>query len=261
MTVNDFITAEEILAEVLVQCKDEELKKGYTKGWYYSRINDALTELAYDTYFLTVTIDVHNRDVCKNHINIPSNIFNLKEVYLFNGDCDKVENVITVHLKRNFNNHNSVKGKYTAKRRDFSKDDDFYRNGVVNAGTNQTSGNVSNYFCYGNIQHGVLMVTAGYEEYTSVRFVGAGVEHGDITLKPVIPRYFKQCISDFVCHKFFMSRAADDRNNIVIANTYKANMDGQGRIDGSWEKATRRIKLMNRWEREELIQYLSAPNI
>ncbi len=44
MTANDFVSIDHILSDVTSTVNDMEFKKGFSKGWYVSRIQDAMQE-------------------------------------------------------------------------------------------------------------------------------------------------------------------------------------------------------------------------
>ncbi len=50
---HDFVTVNEILADVLKIVQDTDFKIN-SKGWYTSQIQQALEELSFDTFFLTI---------------------------------------------------------------------------------------------------------------------------------------------------------------------------------------------------------------
>jgi hypothetical protein len=51
MNANDFVSAEKIIAEVSQTVNDKGFRNGFSKGWFLSRIHDALQELAFDTFY------------------------------------------------------------------------------------------------------------------------------------------------------------------------------------------------------------------
>jgi hypothetical protein len=104
MNSNDFVSVNHILAEVSMTLDDAEYRKGFSIGWYTSRIQDALQELAFDTFFDTVTID---KDMPKKTLSLelPKNVFNIREIYLYNGSCCSPSTSQVVWYKRLYNNN------------------------------------------------------------------------------------------------------------------------------------------------------------
>jgi hypothetical protein len=105
MNANDFVSVEKILAEVTQTVNDKDFKNGFTKGWYISRIHDAIQELAIETYFFKVTIDF---ELPRNlQLPMPEDTFNIREIYLYNGERCNPINTQVVYFKRLFNNTKS----------------------------------------------------------------------------------------------------------------------------------------------------------
>lgn len=253
MTSNDFVSANHIISEVVKTVNDEKFRKGFSKGWYMSQIQDALQELAFDTFYQELTLDY---EIPSNlRLEIPKNVFNIREIYVYNGDgCCSPNNHQIVHWKNLFNN----KGKdgYTARVSDSSE-----------TGTN-SSPFVSNYYdwetdvhgkkrkYYANIQNGTLMFSSTCGSYSKVRLIcnGMGVEVGDI---PIIPRFFEQAIKDWVKEKFYESMKARDprtyRGLWADARDERTNLR-----TGSWKEARKRIASMDSWMKEDLNEYISS---
>jgi len=89
MTANDFVSIEHLLAEVTATVDDVEFRKGFKKGWYTSRIQDALQELSFDTFWQKVTHDWEVPQNCR--IPMPENVFNIREIYLYSGELCKAK--------------------------------------------------------------------------------------------------------------------------------------------------------------------------
>ena len=81
MNANDFVSIDHILADVTATVNDAEYKKGFSKGWYVSRIQDAMQELSFDTFWLKIQQDIEIPESCQ--IPMPKNVFNIREIYLY----------------------------------------------------------------------------------------------------------------------------------------------------------------------------------
>lgn len=253
MNANDFVTHNHIIASVAKTVDDEKFRKGFSKGWYTSQIQDALQELAFDTFYQEITLDY---EIPKNlRLKLPPNIFNVREIYVYDGDgCCSPTNSQIVHWKSLFNN----KGKngYTARVKDSET-----------AGSN-SSPFVADHFdwnhngyerrvrYYANIQNGTLMLSSTCGSFSKIRIVcnGMGVEVGDI---PIIPRFFEQAIKDWVIEKFYEAMKARDprtyRSLWLDARDNRINLR-----TGSWKEARRRISSMDSWQKEDLNEYISS---
>lgn len=240
---NDFVSINILLSEILVKCNDEDLRKGLTKGWYISAMQRCLEDLAYDTFFQKVTIDIE-LDKEKLQVEMPNNIFNLREVYLFNGECCETNNSVPVHVKRLFNNHTGGSS-YTSK--------------IKESGSTNCDPIIPSYdstgLRYCNIQNGVIMFSQSCSGYDHVRIIanGTGGAIGDM---PIIPRWFRNVVTDFVCEQHFLSMMAKDQKQYVtLWRLYNDKLNGWP--DGSWHKAERRVKSMDTYTKEALIEVLN----
>jgi len=252
MNTSDFISPNDILADVLVEVQDEELKMGFSKGWYNAQIQRAVEELAYDTFFDKKTLDV---DFPRESLmmKMPKNAFNIKEMYLFNGEC-KPGDSVKVYWKRQFNNKNG--GKYTASRTDdngSSALDPFYSSKSSGGGTYNT-----NLFYY-NIQNGMIMFSSNGKSYSKVRIIYNGTG-GAIDETPYILRYLRQAVIDYVTLQQFKAMKTRDRNMYRTMYTDKYS-ELYSIPNGTWYKAERRVKTLDTLERETLKQYVGRMNI
>lgn len=247
---NDFLSINILLSDVLRFCNDEDLRSGYTKGFYISSIQSALEALAYDTFFLQLVIDVPMN--CKLQVDMPNNIFNVRELYLWSGSCCSPQTSVPVHYKRLFNNMNAGGTSYTAKIKDTGTPLD-----PINPVFYNTYGIASLRFA--NIQNGILMFSSTCSGFDNVRIIANGTA-GAIGDAPIIPRFFREAVIDYVCEQYFrVQMAKDPRVYSPMQQVYEMRLKGKrgNGTDGSWCTAENRIKTMDTWERDELIEYMS----
>lgn len=253
MNSNDFTTVNHILADVLVSTNDENLASGRTKGWYISQIQQAIEELSFDTFFDRVTRDFDMPD--NFMLDLPKNCFNIREVYLHNGTCCATTTSVIVHHKRLFNNKPYGES-YTALRTDdkTGNSDPFYPN--PSNLTSRITGESSDLYYY-NIQNGMLMLSSECSGYEKVRIIynGMGGEIGD---EPIIPRFFRQAVKDWVVERFWESMKSKGRQ--YAANWQESYNVLHNRATGSWNKARMRITSMDTKEKESLRLYWSRGN-
>jgi len=259
VNINTYVSSDEVLADVLVMCKDEGLKNGVTKGWYYDRIKDALDELGFDTFFLKLTTNILNwvtdhEPKNERSIWMPENIFNLREIYLVGGTCCEFDPKVRVHYKSEFNNSNVVTGKYSASRNESLNNDEFYgQDSFVTLPT--VSGSVSAAVTFAAVQNGLLMINDGGTTYPHLRLIHNGISSGNIKTEKIIPTFFKRAVSDYTTEKFFRQKMTKE------ARAYKSAWDIAVRsLQESWLKAERRVKKLDSWERKSLTEYLSRAN-
>ena len=242
MDSNDFVSVNHILAETLVNVNDPDLRNGMTKGWYVSRIQDALQEIAIDTFYQKITDDIaFPQD--RLAIEIPKNAFNIREIYLYNGDCCSPNNSVVVHWKRLYNNKGGSTEGYTSRvtaTGSSMSEDPFLR---------KHRGADRHY--YANIQNGMIMFSSSCRAYKTVRLVynGMGVEIGD---EPIIPRFFERYINDYIEERFYSAmKAREPRKYRGLWS------DSYSKLEKSLMKAKMRVSSMNTYEKESLEEYIS----
>lgn len=254
MQSSDFVTANHIIANVAKTVGDEKFRKGFSKSWYISTIQDGLQELAFDTFFQEIPLDY---DLPDNLVlDFPKNAFNLRNIYIYNGNgcCNPVSSQL-VHWKREFNNKGKGDG-YTARVKEGF-------DGITNQ-----SPFVANYYdwnhggyepgikYYFNVQDGKIMFSSSCRGFKKVRIIvnGMGAEIGEI---PVIPRFFEEAIKDWCKEKFYEGMMARDPRmyRILYETARNQRLD---RVNGSWKEARLRVTRMDSAIKEDLNEYISA---
>jgi hypothetical protein len=251
MNANDFVSSEKIISEVTQTVNDKEFKKGFSKGWFMSRIHDALQELAFDTFYYKITQDFELPEILQ--LKMPENTFNIREIYLYQGDFCNPTKTQNVYHKRQFNNMHKGDG-YTAKvKDDGSNSADLFQ-------PNQRLLTLNHRGFYGpkyyyNVQNGVMMFSKECRAFPYVRviFNGMGGVDGD---KPVIPRFFQRAIVDYVEERYYNAmRNRSPRTYNSIWQSAQAKLDD---YRGNWHKAQKRVKSMDSAEKESMEEYLSS---
>jgi hypothetical protein len=252
MTSNDYVSIEHLLAEVTATVNDTDYKKGFPKGWYISRIQDAMQELSFDTFWLKVQQDVEFPENCQ--LEMPKNTFNIREIYLYNGSLCNPQKTQMVYWKRLFNNTASGDG-YTAQ----VKDDGSNGSDIYQPNQRVYTGNMQGFYgpkYYYNVLNGLVMFSRECKGYSFVRIVynGMGVENGDL---PVIPRFFERAVVDYVEEKFYNAMKARDVRMYrpLWTDAYQKLND---LVNGSWNKAKKRIKAMDSKEKASMEEYISS---
>lgn len=251
MNANDFVSVEKIIAEVSQTVNDKDFKKGFPRGWFVSRIHDALQELAFDTYYQKITRDFEMPQHLQ--IDMPENTFNIREIYLYNGEICNPSRTQVVYHKRLFNNMHKGDG-YTAK----VKDDGSNMSDVFQPNQKLSSWNRQGFYgpkYYYNVQNGVMMFSKECQAFPFVRviFNGMGGVDGE---KPVIPRFFQRAIVDYVEERYY--NAMKSRHPRTFRSLWA---DAQARLDdyrGNWHKARKRIASMDSSEKESMEEYISS---
>lgn len=253
MTTNDFVSIDHLLAEITSTVNDIEFRKGFKKGWYISRIQDALKELSFDTFWQKVTHDWEVPANCR--IPMPPNVFNIREIYLYNGTLCNPQDTQVLYWKRLFDNSYSGDG-YTAKvKDDGSNSADIYQpNQRLN--TNNLRGFSGPKFYYNVNEDGIIMISKPCTSwpFIRIRFNGMGVPNGDV---PIVPSFFERAVVDYVKLKFYDAMKSRDPR-MYRPLWVDAKGDLEDLQNGSWNKARKRIKSMDTLEKESMEEYLSS---
>lgn len=245
METNEKTSVDELLFNILTQVDDEEMKSGFAKGWYVQKIKDALSELAIDTHYDRKFVDL---DIpARLAVDIPKDSFNIRKIYLYNGDCCTPETSAIVHWKRGFNNQEDGTG---------------FTSNVVESGSRTTEDPYFNSFpgerlyegsyetvYYANIQSGKIMLSSSCSGFDKIRieFDGIGGFSNEV---PVVPRIFKQAIEAYVVERVFAAKKA--RNPRLWRSSHSDSLSLKSM---EWEKAKLRAKRMHSWERENMKEY------
>jgi hypothetical protein len=255
---SSFVTVNEILADVLKTVSDRDFSLN-TRGWYISQMQQALEELSFDTFFLTI-----NKEIvipCDLKIELPIGAFNLRQMYVFNGDnCDFSESR-TVYHKNNYLGSGSGKT-YLARDTYSNANDPFYtrRSQRRNSAIEDAKKGPTNVFYYG-IQQGVINLSANCSQFEKVMLVYNGV-HTDIGDVPVIPTFLRQAVKDYATVRALEIRIAEEQVNLQRWNLLLSRYDNSLNhpYEGSWVKAERRAKTLDNKHRQDMKEYLSRMN-
>lgn len=241
-SMQDAVSIQDILSRALVFCQDEDYRNGFTKGFYIALIQLALEELAFDTFYQVVTDDIDlsvtDFKTCFQ-MEVPANIFNIREIYFFNGSCAQPEGQVQVYWKRLFNNGKGGTN-YTAKNNDMggSAIDPYYPLAYVGANV-----------YYANIFNGLMMFSRNSTGFKYLRVVGngAGTPIGD---DPVIPKFFRTAITDYVCESYFRTQMTKDRAYAQDWRIYYDRLHNEK--NGSWHIAEKRAKKLSTWKKDTI---------
>ena len=248
MQTGDFIHHNILLSDILLGVDDVSLRKGLSRGWYISTIQRGLEELALDSFFELLTIDLPFPKKTLE-MDIPKNCFNIRYIYLWNGTCCSPQTSQTVWWKRNYNNKGGDGRGYTAEKKD----------------TGQTTIDpyIPSYFpteqtYYANIQAGKIMFSSSSVAFEKVRIIANGMG-GDIGDEPNIPRFFREAIIDFVRCKFYeIMMGREPRIYRVLYEECERKLNNLQ--NGSWKKAKMRISASSSFERKSINEYFGRGN-
>lgn len=231
------------------------------RGAYISFISDAFQQLNMDSFFVRAHKD-YDFPSDNLSINLPDNCFNVKNVWVFSGDRCHTAATFKVHFKRNYYTDGSG---YFANDKGVNSIDPYYgsrslidinRDKSLIRYNNQS--NLNNLLFYG-VQNGNLMLSSSCRNAgTKVRidYNSTGCEVGEA---PIIPKYFKTAIEDFVIEAALRFRMANEPSNAkplaYLQQTYANRLDKDG-MNGSWHKAVMKVRNMSSAEREDYAIYM-----
>lgn len=271
---SDFVSPDEILAEVLIEL-DEEQHNYISPGGFVSQMQKCLTELSFDTFFNEIT---HVEDIPQNlNLDIPKGMFNLRRMYLFNGPECNAQNSVIVRHKRQFYSTGKGPGYLANNKGNDQRNDAFFKGTnpayrVDRANPQQQADQVNNrrQVGYGSdfnglywyeIQRGIIMLSSNCLKYTRIAMVYNGI-HTGIGDKPLIPLYLRETVKDWcVEYGARIKRVKDKQNSQLWSSVYQDANRRLGRnpfrYDGTWYQAEDRVKKIDSKEREDIKEYMS----
>ena len=258
----DFISAEEILSDVMSFTGEERLE-GVTKGFIYSQMNKCLEELSYHTFFNVVSKTFPMPSDYK--LDVPAMVFNIKEIYGYNGDACTVQNSENIYWKRNFFSPGTGA---VARSKEVNTNDPFYSSPGfdrrIKATTSTYSDNFlddkdSNRLYYYGYEQGRLFFSQTCGAFSNVLIKFNGIWVLD-TSKPSIPRYFRQVITDWCVERVFRKKKILNPNLFRIQWSDAVQLLDRNGFNGSWYEAEKVVKRMSTKEKQDLNEYLSRLN-
>lgn len=259
MNISDknMISPEEILSDVLKLANDEDFKDN-SKGYYTSLIQQALQELAFDTFFDERT---EFFDVPENlNLEMPLGAFNLKQIYLYNGTECNFGNAQNVYWKRNYYTKGS--GSLARDNGTGNSSDPFYqsRGGAGgNPDLRRTGGSVGSTYFY-NIQRGMIMLSSNSRSFQKVAIVFNGTG-GDIGEALFIPQFLREAVKGWVLDPVYKVKMAQSLGGADFNKwqTLWSMNESQLRkpYTGIWDNAEYRIKSMDSKARGDMKEYMS----
>lgn len=258
MQTADYIKAKDIIFMAAGFAGDPEFKV-LPRGMYISLISDAFRELNMDSFFMEARFETV---LPEGHLTIPlpGDCFNVKNVYIYDGDvCDYAQSK-KVWWKRNYYTNG---GGYIANDKGYNGNDPYYTSHSSLRENKaliryQDQDNINNVLYY-NIQNGNLMLSASCRAAGKKVHIHYNSTGCDVDEAPIIPRFFKQAIEDYTTEAALRFRAANEpanaRNWLGLSQAYTVRLDKEG-MNGSWHNAIMRVRKMSSAQRADLSDYL-----
>jgi hypothetical protein len=257
MNTSVYISPDEILSVAAAMINDKSYKD-LSKGFYYSLIQKAFEELALDTFFQELRADSTVPETLV--LPLPEGCFNVKNVYVYNGNICDINNSRKVYWKRNYYTHNG-NGFLANDKGNLNSHDPFYSGRTLANNRNDKSlrrhNDLPSNALYYNIQMGNMMLSSsclGAGNKVHIHYNGTGCPIGEV---PIIPVFLRTAMEDYVIEsalRFKIASDSDPRRWQALWGIYEKRL--RNPIDGSWEKAEYRVKSMNSSQREELFEYM-----
>ena len=244
-THSGYVSANDVISDILPVVDDPGQKK-FPHEWYIQQIQNALTELAYDTYF-----DERKESIliegCSS-LQLPSGLVNLKAVYLFNGDKCMPGIMQTVWHARNYVRD----GEQQFKEQRGTQVDPIMDQAI--------SGSTQHALYYYNTMGDRIMLSDACRAYQKLFVVynGLGCDFGST---PTIPHFLREAVKCWVAVVALEIRNAQDRGawSAVLA-TQQNRLHGDSRNPGAWMRAKRRVQSSDEKEMRDLSKYLTGLN-
>lgn len=235
-----YISHKMILADASMKSGDKEFKYS-PEGFYMSLIQEALQELSFDSFFLE-NEKVYDINGCTK-FQMPEGAFNVRQIYIYNGEDCNPSAKHNVYWKRNYHNkmsNNSWKD---------DRDPFFIKSG----------GNTPSNIYYCGIRNGVIELSPNCKTFQKlvVRFNGLLCNIGEV---PTIPMFFRQAVTDYVIVESLSARIAEMSADPKMIQAWQFILNRHERkmkepYTGSWETALHRVKTMDRKSREDMNIY------
>lgn len=282
MRSNDFVSTEEIIAEATELLSDTDFTHGVSKSFYELMVHRVVEDLSLSTFFHVVTKDIFNWNSCDNlRMPIPKNLFNIREVYLFNSSCDNARcldsdcsepcgsccsnkscrtSFVEAHWKRTFNRFGST-GIKTAKIAP-GKVDPVYQMNYQYSDVPSNLYRPIGTLIYFGMQNGEMCFSDSAQPFANMRIVANGFSVDNCEL-PFIPRELRRVLVDELkyaaCKKFMIYYPEYKEMYRVYYNDLYG--DGSVQNPGSLLKAKRFIKALNSKQRNDMFEYFGNIDI
>jgi len=248
ISAENMVSPDEILADVLKLANDEGFKDN-SKGFYYSQIQQALQELAFETFF---DLRTEFFDVPENlNLAMPLGVFNVREIYLYNGTECNFDTAQNVYWKRNYFTKGKGNGFLARDKGTNNSRDPFFQNRRVSNSLLNPSlrrvdnvvSSISTVFFY-NIQRGMIMFSSNVRTFQKVAIVFNGTG-GNIGEVPFVPLFLREAVKGWVLDpilkiKMAQSVGADFNKWQTLWSLNESQL--RKPYTGSWETAELRVK-------------------
>lgn len=242
--VEDLLTVDDILADVLLECGDEDYRKR-TKGWYIAQIKHALQELEFDTKF---NEQFHDEIIPSNlRVPTPEGSFSMVGVWGYTGGEFNPSYARRIHRKIGAYSNGGGDG-YAANNVMGMVDDQV---------ANDTVGSVKYFY---SVQNGALILSDECVVFTKVRMTYKGFTKSIMNVA-VIPPMIREAVVGYTVVNFFKSVLDEDPRRYSATYDRKKSDLYYPPMRSVWDNAKRRITRMGEDEMRTVRIYWGQPPI
>lgn len=241
LSFENFITAQEIMADALVNINDEE-QKLFRPGWYQRNIHTGMKRLNYAAPYLRTYTDIAIHD--NLIIDVPAGVFNIVDIFVWSGEDCVLTDTQRVFHKDGFFTSGHLKGS-TAR-----------NNGQPDLFIN-TYGSASSVLYY-NTHNGSIMLSDACYGYDYIRIVYDGFPKSASDTK-FIPDFCREALVGYITERAFFALQGRDlayRSLWMGAkqDLYTSPSPGE---PSKWDFALRMMKKLDKKYMDDLAEYLS----
>lgn len=244
---NNFISINEVLADVTV-AMDDQAERLLSHGFYVAQVRNALDEIGFSTVFLE---DHADREIPVNHIiSVPSNVYRIKNLHIFNGTPDNIEATANVYWKKGGRSLGGNDKGFTANM--MAGSNDLYYGNSLGIGNTETA----YWFVFNN---GNIILSDGCEGWDYLRIVYDGIPSGNLDEVNMVPPEVRKALVHWAtayCASFLKKK---DPTYRVIQMDAEAKLDEFG-MQGSWNEAKNRLKYMGKKFMRDVLHYSDRPH-
>lgn len=246
-THTGYVSADEIIADVTSIAVDDEMRE-FSPGWYISQVQQALTELAYDTYFDDREWEALIPKCLE--IELPSGLFNITNVYVFSGNNCGIGYMQNVHYARNYIRKGGAM---------FKEQRGVNGEPVMDPVIRPTTAAGP---CFYNTRNGKLTLSDACLAYEKVfvTYKGLGCDFGSA---PIIPHYLRDAVKWWVAHEALNIRSNREPgrwDRALDQASRKLHGDGRPSNPGAWLSARRRVQAIDEKAGRDIQRYIKSMN-
>ena len=242
LSFDNYISPNEILADVLQIVNDEEFKL-FRIGWYQRQVHEGLKKLNYQAPYLELYKDF---EMPTNLIlDVPSGAFGINDIFLWNGENCVLESSVRVFHKANFHQSGKSMG-YTARNKP-DMDDPFI--------FGMPSGNDMYFY---NIHLGTIVFSDACAQYSNVRVVYNGFPKATGMVN-YIPDYCREALVSYVVERVYYAMQGRDLAYQRLWQAAKIDLHSSPEPGqpSKWSMAVKMLKKLDKKHMDDLAEYLS----